>query len=587
MANPEFFKDVFEELAVNGCIGDPNGKLAYAYLRVSSSEQAEEGRSGLPRQIRHVHEIAVEKGLKVAWDMVYADDHTGFEFRDRPSLTLLRREYSSTKRRASYIVIEHIDRLSRNADWHQGFLLDEMKQNKLEVVFWKAFSGRIERAVMGAVAQDAMEQAIARMVEGKREKAISGRVTSAGKPAYGYKLVDSFGQEGQSARTDSHYAIYEPEAKIVRYIYKSFALNGVTLRGLARNLTGMCPAPGGKRIWRHGTVRRLISNPVYKGEFIAFRMQAAKVAKLSKDGMSTRITEKRTERPPEEWISISVPPIVDEAVWELANRMLEKNKATSSRNGKHPFLLTGLIRCAECGQSVSGWGRNSRRRKKIYRFYSYRCNSKCMDAHEKQLIGCSQPVISCRILEEAVWSVICTLLLEPDTLISVLEDTLLGEQNAQLGSQISFLERQIQEKQNEDEKLYRAYMADVFDEAEYAERRSQLRDQRSRLEHEAAKLQSQVMTAAEFAERKQYILGLSKQVQEDGVIVDAPYQVKKQILKMLVDQIILNTSEGWFRIEGVFPGTYSLGSNSGSPGSGSGSIVTPSSDVAIRCRLPA
>jgi hypothetical protein len=86
MANPEFFKDIFDELAINEFIGDPAGKLAYAYLRVSSSEQAEEGRSGLPRQLRHVHEIAVQSGLKISWDMVFADDHTGFEFRDRPNL---------------------------------------------------------------------------------------------------------------------------------------------------------------------------------------------------------------------------------------------------------------------------------------------------------------------------------------------------------------------------------------------------------------------------------------------------------------------------------------------------------------------
>ena len=382
MANPEFFKDVFEELAVNDAIGDPNGKPAYAYLRVSSSEQAEEGRSGLPRQIRHIHEIAVQKGLRIAWDMVYADDHTGFEFRDRPSLTLLRREYISAKRRASYIIMEHIDRLSRNADWHQGYLLDEMKQNGLDAIFWKAFSGRIERAVMGAVAQDAMEQAIARMVEGKREKAISGRVTSSGKAAYGYKLVDSNGHEGVAARSDSHYAIYEPEARIIRYIFESFALHGKSLRELAHDLLDMCPPPSGNGLWRHGTVRRILTSPVYKGEFIAFHMKASKVSKPSRDGMSTRITEKRVERPPEEWIRVPVPPVVDEGVWELANRMLERNKATSARNGKRLYLLTGLITCASCGKSFSGWGKNSRQRGKTYRYYAYRCNSKCLDSYE-------------------------------------------------------------------------------------------------------------------------------------------------------------------------------------------------------------
>ncbi|MCC6802145.1 MAG: recombinase family protein, partial [Anaerolineae bacterium] len=529
-----------------------------------------------------------QKGLRVAWDMVYADDHTGFEFRDRPSLSLLRREYTSASRRASHMVIEHIDRLSRNADWHQGYLLDEMKQNGIDTIFWKAFSGRIERAVMGAVAQDAMEQSIARMVEGKREKAISGRVTSSGKPAYGYKLVDSNGNEGVAARSDSHYLIYEPEARIIRYIFEAFTLQGKSLRELARELLEMCPPPSGSGLWRHGTIRRILKSPVYKGEFIAFRMKASKVSKPSRDGMSATITEKRVERPSEEWIHVPVPAIVDAELWELANRMLERNKVMSSRNGKRPYLLTGLITCAGCEKTFSGWSKKSSKRGKNHRYYAYRCNSKCLDTYERERINCSQPVISCRILESAVWSAICKLLLEPATLISILEGELLGEQTKQITNQINFIEEQIRGKQQEDEKLYRAYIAGAFDETEYAERRNLIREQSQRLEHELAKLRPQVMSAAEFEARKHYILEFSKRIQNEGVVVNAPYETKKQILKTVVDRIILNAREGWFRIEGIFPGVYALGSTDAGPiGLKSGSIVTLHSAAATRSALPA
>ncbi|MBK8027811.1 MAG: recombinase family protein [Chloroflexi bacterium] len=153
MANPQFFKPGFDDLATDGYLGDPNGRLAYAYIRVSGDDQAEDGRSGLPRQIQHIHEAARERKLRIAWDLVYADDASGFEFESRPELSKLRREFKSSSHRASAVVIEHIDRLSRNADWHQGFLIDEMKQHGISVVFWKAYSSRVERAVMGAVAQ--------------------------------------------------------------------------------------------------------------------------------------------------------------------------------------------------------------------------------------------------------------------------------------------------------------------------------------------------------------------------------------------------------------------------------------------------
>jgi site-specific DNA recombinase len=583
MANPEFFKDIFDELAINEFIGDPAGKLAYAYLRVSSSEQAEEGRSGLPRQLRHVHEIAVQSGLKISWDMVFADDHTGFEFRDRPNLTSLRREYSSPNPRAVHIVIEHIDRLSRNADWHQGYLLDEMKQHGLNVVFWKAFSGRVERAVMGAVAQDAMEQAIERMYAGRREKAISGRVTSPTKASYGYKFVDSDGAELTAAKQDSYYAVFEPEAKIVRYIYEQIAFHGNTLRGLARQLQDMCPPPGGGRMWRHGTVRRIVTNPAYKGEFAAFRMKVIKKSKPSKDGFGIRIAETRIERPPEDWITVPVPAIVEPAVWELANQILEKNKRMSKRNGKNQYLLTGLVKCATCGRSYSGWSKKLKRRNNTYDMPAYRCGSKCCDAREREEINCTQSVISCRKLDDAVWSVICTLLLEPATLIEVLEQEFQGEQNLQLATQIRFIEEQIQSKEHEDEKLYRAYVADVFDETEYAERRRMVREQCNRLAHELGKLNSQIMTQVQFEEKKQYILTFSERVKSEGLLVDAPFEVKQQILKMLVEEIVLNTTEGWFRIEGAFPGIYRLNGNEPDHPD---EIVTPRSAVATRSALP-
>ena len=58
MPNSDFFRPEFDKLATDGCIGDPTGEIAYAYIRVSGEEQADEGRSGLPRQIAHIHEAA-------------------------------------------------------------------------------------------------------------------------------------------------------------------------------------------------------------------------------------------------------------------------------------------------------------------------------------------------------------------------------------------------------------------------------------------------------------------------------------------------------------------------------------------------
>ena len=229
-----------------------------------------------------------------------------------------------------------------------------MKQCGVEAVFWKAFSGRIERAVMGAVAQDAMEQAIVRMVAGKIEKARSGRITAVSTSAYAYRKVDSTGHESPKSRQDTHYAIYEPEAQVVRFIFDQIAFRGQNLRQITQRLQENFPPPPNAKVWRHGAVRRIITNQIYKGEFAAFRQKEVKVLVPTRDGLSTKIVKKRVIRPQEEWIIVPVPVIVDPEVWELANRLLKKNQETSSRNGKNQYLLTGLIKCAKCGRSYSG-----------------------------------------------------------------------------------------------------------------------------------------------------------------------------------------------------------------------------------------
>ncbi|MCC7209326.1 MAG: recombinase family protein, partial [Anaerolineae bacterium] len=407
----------FEAIAVNGAIGDPSGKPAYAYMRVSTPEQAEEGRSGIPRQVQHIHEVAKQKGYRIAWDQVFMDDDSGYEFRTRTGLTALRREYMGGKPKARAVVMEHLDRLSRNADWHQGFLLDEMKQYGIEPVFWKAFSSRIERAVMGAIAQDGMEQSKQRMIEGTRMKAQNGRVTAKTR-TYGYKFVDSNGKEGIQALKDTHYALLEQEAWVVKHIFDAIAYSDKTIRAVAIGLEGKYPPPKRYKHWDPGMIRRIIRNPVYKGEFVASRFIDRKILQQDNEG-NMKMVRERIERPPEEWIAVPFPAIVDAQTWEVANQRLDKNKQTSSRNAKNKYLLTGLVKCATCGYAMAIKSNHAMRQKKQYHYAAYICSgSKNRIPARVKEIGCDQlSHVLCHVLEDAVWSAICTVLLNPEVVI--------------------------------------------------------------------------------------------------------------------------------------------------------------------------
>lgn len=564
MPVPKFFKTEFDALATNNAIGHPNGELAYGYLRVSSAGQADEGRSGLPRQIMNVHEAAMKHGLKIPWEYIFADDDSGFEFADRLDLSRLRQEYKSTRRRAHAIVMEHLDRLSRNADWHQGFLLDEMKQYGLRAIFWKEFTSRIERAVMGAIAQDGMEQAKQRMAEGNIHKARSGRVT-ARTPAFGYKLVDSKGREGETARKDTHYAIREDEARVVRLIFRLMT-EGNSLRSIAELLNQQQhPAPKRSMCWNHNLVVIILKNPVYKGAYFAHTWKQVKVPvntnPASLTGGAVKTVTRKAPRPPEEWIMVPVPAIVSTREWELANKILEKNVRMSRRNGKEPYLLTGLIKCACCGRSYVG-----HRRKRLGKTGQmigtswYHCSSKARSypVLVRKQIGCTQGNISSRVLESAIWSEVCRMLLHPHILIDVLEREFHGDRNEQVSSQIAFLEGQIESLKLEDEKLYKAYVAGVFNEVEYASRRKMIKDSRQRLIAEVHEMSGSLISPERFDQQKQQILAICRHAASNGLAHDAPFEVKHRIIKTIVERIVLNVDENWFELEGVVSGRYPL-----------------------------
>lgn len=549
-------KETFDRLATNGCIGDPYGDAAYAYLRVSSVDQAEEGRSGLPRQLEHCHEVATHSRLKIPWELVFADDDTGFEFRERAELSRLRNEFKFPNRRANAIVMEMIDRLSRNADWHQGFLLDEMKDYGLRAVFWKQYNSRIERAVMGAISQEGMEQSKQRMAEGNIHKAKDSRVT-ARVAAFGYTLVDRHGHPSEEARKDTHYAIDPPEAKVIDMMYRKIGIEGWGLRHLAKWLDDMSKPPQTASHWNPRTILLMLRNPVYKGEFFAHRYVYRRVpAARQKPGEPTRLIRKKVERPQEEWIKVSVPAIVNSELWDLANRVLDRNKIMSKRNGKEHYLLTGLLKCASCGYSYVGARKVHRKSGKEYLTRSYR------DVGSSGMMGvfrdvdCPQSQISCARLDSAVWSAVSNALLHPEILIGAIERGFASGPNAQVLAEIELLERQLEDHVSEDDDLYRAYRARAFNDQEFTARRADLKARKEKTVAKIEELKARVVTQEKMELNKQRILKQSQVLKEQGLTPDPPFEVKQTILKLVVDRIKLNVDEEWFDIEGIIPGRY-------------------------------
>ena len=101
-------------------------------------------------------------------------------------------------------------------------------------------------------------------------------------------------------------------------------------------------------------------------------------------------------------------------------------------------------------------------------------------------------------------------------------------------------------------------MAKVFDEHEFAARRQSLKERGKKLESERQELQAKIVTREKIEATKARVLAICNEMKPENPEIDPPFEIKKTILKLIVDKIRINTREGWFELEGAFRGRYSI-----------------------------
>jgi len=105
-----------------------------------------------------------------------------------------------------------------------------------------------------------------------------------------------------------------------------------------------------------------------------------------------------TERPKEEWILVPCPVIIELAQFDHAQKLLQVARQRWSGFSKHDYLLSGLLRCETCGNTMTGrqqtnWG------KKVYEYTDIKNTSGFKNK------GCGRH-IKCEKLDEYVWDIV-------------------------------------------------------------------------------------------------------------------------------------------------------------------------------------
>jgi len=145
-----------------------------------------------------------------------------------------------------------------------------------------------------------------------------------------------------------------------------------------------------------------------------------------------------TERPRDEWIPISVPPIIDLETFQRAGRQGRDNQAFAPRNLKaQAYLLRKLVRCGGCGSSCSARTSQQTYGGTIHSSHYYACLRKHSGFLKQE--RCAQRHIRADVLDDMVWEEVSTRLRDPALLLEACRDREAQSSNAEQNRLMLFI----------------------------------------------------------------------------------------------------------------------------------------------------
>ncbi len=239
----------------------------------------------------------------------------------------------------------------------------------------------------------------------------------------------------------------------------------------------------------------------------------------------------REIRPADEWIKTSIPPIINAHQFELV-----KAKREARKPDKAPIqrilskkLLTGLIKCGECG------GLMTKTTGKGGKYEYYKCTSRC----SKGNVACSSKSLPMGKIDKLVMEALTQKVFTPTKLQEILTEyrkNLLAE-DAEINEKVTLINRQIQQIEERQKRLIDAIELGAIELDEMTlERTQDLKRSKEALLIEKHKLQKSDNDA--FPElRTSKLEKLSKLI--SSKLLSANPETAKGYLKLLVDKVIV------------------------------------------------
>jgi site-specific DNA recombinase len=492
------------------------------YARVSTESQEVRGTIGSQIEVLR-QRVAVEGHELVA---EYRDDGCSGARLDRPGLDALRDGAEAGRFDAVWCLSP--DRLARMYAY-QVIVLDELARYGVAVLFHDTPpladdpQAQLLTQVQGVIAEYERAKIAERYRRGKLWRARSGEVI-AWKCPYGYRRIT------RSAARAAHLEVYEPEAAIVRRIFRDYVENHLSMRQISWRLNqDLVASPSGKAIWGVSMIGRLLRNEVYIGRAYYNRTTCILDRRPS-------ATKRRVRRPRDQWIPIAVPTIIAEELFEAAQRVSYDNSKWSPRRaGLNHWLLRGLVKCGHCGVSVSCHKKRGRNGT-FHRYYYCRNHDPLRAGGEHR--RCPERNIRADELDAFVFEQVRATMLRPDVLLAgetaVSTRREAGDDDL-LVTQLAQLNRKVDSVAAERRRLADLYQADFLEQDELLRRGKELELRCSALEAQRRALIDQRDQLAQQNRLQARVEEFASRVMT--TIDRMNFDQRQKLLRLVVDEV--------------------------------------------------
>jgi len=480
------------------------------YTRCSTDDQAQGDFTTLDAQAYHCKNMLDAFGYELAdigkKGVVTDDGYSGKDL-NRPGIQSIL-DHINKKRSFDGIIFFRLDRLTRNTrDLY--WLIDLFRAKEINFVSVREnldSSTAIGRVVIGILG---ILSAFERELTGERVKASCiARVRQGkwvgGNVPFGYKLIPN-GDPLPNGR-QPHKIIINPEVgNKLRFIWE-MAANNKSLYDIAQELMRRGIKTPTNKVWRKQSIAWIIKNPFHKG-YIKYGEEIHKG---------------------------NHPPIVDEELWEKANRILTAKLPGHrfiKQTPEYIYLLSGLLKCGKCGSHYVCESGNGHKEK----FFYYVCG------RSKQRLGCDASRLSAKGFDEALIDYFKRASNDQEIIIKAIGDAII---DAQIKLEtLEKLMRPVQDKlvaiQQEANRLLELAMNNRVSQGKtYKEKMAKMDEEILRLEDELEKLQAKKSVAQMSAHSGEFLHSNLKFAMQ--YIDQAPPEAQKALIRALIKEIIVH-----------------------------------------------